>query len=142
MSKIDIIIPVHNSEKYIESCINSVLNQNFKDYRIILVDDYSTDKSKEIITKYKATYPDKIELKILEENKGAATARNEGLKLSNAEYISFIDSDDTIENGILEKISKIIDTHNPDLICMDLNMEYKKIPINFLSINNDKNRHE
>lgn len=99
---ISIIIPVYNTEKYLKKCIESVLYQRNKNYEIILVDDGSTDGSLKICEFYNAKY-ENIKL-IKQNNKGAAAARNEGLKNSNGDYILFLDSDDFVADNSLNKI--------------------------------------
>lgn len=88
---ISIIVPVYNAEKYIEETINSVLNQTYSDFELILVDDVSTDNSIAIISKFNDS---RIRLIALDENSGAYAARNRGLAEAKGEYISFLDADD------------------------------------------------
>lgn len=87
--KISIIIPTYNYARFLPEAIESVLKQTYKDYEIIVVDDGSTDNTKEIIDKYK----DKIRY-IYQENKGLPSARNTGIKSAKGEYFAFLDSDD------------------------------------------------
>ena len=98
--KVSIIIPVHNSSKYITECLNSVINQTYKNLEIIVIDDKSTDNSIELIKSIKDKRIKLIELKT---NSGAAIARNKGIKASTGDYICFLDSDDY---WYLEKIEK------------------------------------
>lgn len=102
MYKISTIIPVYNSEKYLNKCIDSILNQSIgnNNIEIILVNDGSTDNSKEIIKKYINLYNNIIYIE--QENLGAGSARNNGLKNAHGKYISFIDSDDWIETNMYE----------------------------------------
>lgn len=97
---ISIIVPVYNSEKFIENTIESVINQTYDSWELILVNDCSTDKSEEIIKKY---INDKIKLINLERNSGAAVARNKGIEVANGKYIAFLDSDDVWKKEKLEK---------------------------------------
>ena len=101
---VSIIIPVYNVEKYLEKCINSVLEQTFKDIKIILVDDGSTDNCGEICEKFK-----KIDSRIIvihQENQGVSAARNTGISVSTGEYIGFVDPDDTIKSDMYENLIK------------------------------------
>ncbi|OWT33821.1 hypothetical protein BGI41_00455 [Methanobrevibacter sp. 87.7] len=98
--RISIIIPLYNTEKYLNENIDSILKQDFEDFEIIYVNDGSTDKSLEILESYK----DKRIKIINQKNQGAAVARNTGLKHSNGEYIYFIDSDDYITPNTLKKL--------------------------------------
>ena len=92
--KISVIIPVYNAELYLKRCIDSVLNQSFKSFEIIAIDDGSKDSSFKILSEYQQFSPN---IRILSrENKGAAYTRNEGIELAKGEFIMFIDSDDYI----------------------------------------------
>jgi glycosyltransferase involved in cell wall biosynthesis len=98
--KISVIIPVYNSEKYLESALDSVLNQTFQDFEILCIDDGSTDSSKEIIKKY--MNEDKRIKYFYQKNQGPGPARNLGLKKSKGKYIAFLDSDDYLEKNALK----------------------------------------
>jgi glycosyltransferase involved in cell wall biosynthesis len=86
---VSVIIPAYNRVQYIKGCLNSVLNQTYKDYEIIVVDDGSTDNTKEVLT----FHGNKIRY-IYQENKGEAGARNEGIRNTKGDYIAWLDSDD------------------------------------------------
>ena len=105
MKKVSVIIPVHNSEKYILKCINSVINQTYKNLEIILIDDKSTDNSVELIKKIGDK---RIKLIALKKNSGAAIARNKGIEKSSGDYICFLDSDDYWKPKKIEKQLKFI----------------------------------
>lgn len=90
---VSIITPVYNSEKFLEECIESVLNQSLKDWELILIDDCSKDSSKEIIKKYVAL-DSRIKLFSFDKNVGAGIARNKGIEISKKRFIAFLDSDD------------------------------------------------
>lgn len=109
--KLSIIIPVYNLAQYIEKCLNSILNQPFKDYEIICVNDGSTDNSLEILNRFK----DKITI-IDKENEGSGVARNVGIDRAQGEYIFFIDGDDWLEDNVLEKIVNKADELNTDIL--------------------------
>ena len=94
-----IIITAYNSEKYIRQCISSVLNQNYGDLELIIVDDCSNDNTLEIV---KSFVDKRIKILPLRENLGAANARNVALKECTGKYIFFLDSDDYIENNLLD----------------------------------------
>lgn len=102
---ISIIVPTFNVEKYIEKCINSLLNQDIKDYEIIVVDDCSTDQTVQVVKKVA-----KSRVKIIEKefNSGLSDTRNIGIKAANGKYVMFVDSDDWIENNCLGKIVNFI----------------------------------
>ena len=113
MVKFSIIVPVYNTEEYLERCIESILKQTFDDFEIILVNDGSTDNSKKIITDYQKQYPEKIKV-VNKKNGGLSSARNKGVSKAKGEYLLFVDSDDYIEKGLL----KTLNTKTKD--CPDL----------------------
>lgn len=97
--RLSVIVPIFNAEKYLEECIDSVLAQTFQDFELILVDDGSTDRSGEICDQYVAGN-NKIRV-IHKENEGSNSARIDGLKSANSEYIAFVDADDWIDKDFL-----------------------------------------
>ncbi len=99
--KISIIIPVYNSQKYLNQCLDSIINQTFNDFEVICIDDQSTDSSLDILQNYAKIDP-RIKI-IRQENAGAGAARNAGLKIAKGDYILFLDSDDFFELNMLEK---------------------------------------
>lgn len=102
MAEVSIIVPIYNSEKNIESCLNSILGQSFADFELILVNDGSKDKSGEICKEY-AGQDDRIVL-IEQENAGVSVARNRGIDCAKGDYIVFIDSDDIIPKDYVENM--------------------------------------
>lgn len=113
-TKVSVIVPIYNSESYIDKCIQSIINQTMKDIEIILVDDGSTDKSIEIINKY--AEKDKRITIIKQKNKGVSSVRNYGISVAAGDFITFVDSDDFIEKDMLESLySEAID-NNCDVI--------------------------
>lgn len=108
MPKFSLIVPVYNVENYIRKCIMSLLNQTFKDFEIIVVNDGTKDKSIDKIKDLDVTI-------ITQKNKGLSQARNEGVKKAKGEYLIFIDSDDYVEENLLEEINKSL-VNNPDLV--------------------------
>lgn len=119
---ISVIIPVYNSGKYLNKCIESILMQTFNDLEIILVDDGSTDNSLEICNEF-ARVDQRIVI-IQQNNQGVASARNSGLRIARGEYISFVDSDDYIEETMYEKMSKIINQYHCDIVMCDCVKEF------------------
>lgn len=98
--KISVIVPVYNTEVYLKNCIESILNQTFSDFELILVDDGSTDNSGNICDFYSTIDP---RIKVIHQhNQGQAAARNNALKISNCEWVHFVDSDDLIHPQMLE----------------------------------------
>ena len=113
--KFSVIIPVYNVEKYIKKCLESVLNQTFNDYEIIVVDDETPDKSIEIVEEIAQSHPEKINI-VHQKNKGLGGARNTGVSVATGEYIVFIDSDDYIENNMLSKINQTVNKTPCDIV--------------------------
>lgn len=113
--KFSILIPVYNVEEYLVECIESVLKQEVNDYEIILIDDGSTDKSRQICDEYKEKYPTVFTV-VHKENEGLLMARRDAIKLAKGDYILFLDSDDYYEPGALSAMSDVIESDSPDLI--------------------------
>lgn len=122
MIKVSVIIPVYNSEAYIEEAIESVLKQNLKEVEIILIDDGSTDKSLDICHRYSKEYSN-INL-ISQKNLGPGAARNRGMKIATGEYITFLDSDDVIPKNTFKQVYSILKKTESDIfigniLCFD-----------------------
>lgn len=100
MPKISVIVPVYNCEAFIERCVQSILNQTFSDFELILVDDGSADKSGKMCDEY-AKKDDRVRV-IHQKNAGQAAARNRGVKDSRCEWLHFVDGDDLIHPQMLE----------------------------------------
>lgn len=106
---VSIIIPMYNSEKYVAECLESISVQTLQNFELIIVDDCSTDKSREVVeecvSKFFKNQPEKVKLFVLEKNHGnPAAARNVGLKAAQGEYIMFVDSDDLLSETALEEL--------------------------------------
>ena len=99
---ISIIIPVYNAETYIEKCIQSIRKQSYTELEIVIVNDGSTDKSREICEDFRKQ-DTRIRI-INKENEGAAAAKNTGLDEANGDFLMFVDSDDYIENDMIEEM--------------------------------------
>lgn len=112
--KVSIIIPVYNSEKTLEKCIDSVRDQTYKNIEILIINDGSQDNSLSIMNKYKNK--DKRIIIINQENKGLSGARNTGIKNATGDYITFIDSDDYINETMIEECMNIFIKYNCDAI--------------------------
>lgn len=102
MSKVSIIIPIYNGEKYLEECIQSVLHQSLSDIEVICVDDGSTDGSLRLLQEYQKR-DDRIKV-FHQENQGVTVARGVGLKLADGEYVGFMDCDDWLEPNMFEDL--------------------------------------
>lgn len=118
MSKIiSVIIPVYNVEKYIEECVDSVLNQTFTDFELILVDDGSTDNSPGILDRY-AQEDERVTV-IHKENQGVSAARNDGLDKAVGEYLYIMDSDDYLEKDTLQILYDLAVETGADMVMGD-----------------------
>ena len=106
MKKVSVIIPMHNSSKFIVECINSVINQTYKNLEIILIDDKSTDTT---IKKVNRIKDKRIKLIKLKNNVGAALARNKGIEEATGDYICFLDSDDYWRLNKIERQVRFIE---------------------------------
>lgn len=112
-NKISIIIPVYNKEKYIKQSIESVLNQTYKNLEIIIIDDGSTDNSREICRDI-SKRDSRINM-ISTENRGAGSARNLGLANAHGDFISFVDADDYLDSEFYEKLLNLIIDYDADI---------------------------
>lgn len=117
MIKVSIIIPVYNVEKYIHKCLETIIQQQFNDMEIIVINDGSTDNSLNIINKFAKI--DKRIVVINKENEGVSVARNIGIDVSQGEYVMFIDSDDWIEEGAIEIIYTSAIENKADIVYFD-----------------------
>ena len=114
MPKVSVIIPVYNSENYLEKCLDSVCNQTLKDIEIICVNDCSTDNSLDILNQYAKKYSN-IKVIDCKVNAGESKARNIGLENAAGEYLAFVDNDDTIDLDFCEKLYKKAKKTNADI---------------------------
>ncbi len=111
---ISIIIPIYNAEKYIDRCIESVIQQTYTNMEIICINDGSTDNTLQILNNY--AYKD-IRIKIIDKkNEGVSSARNYGINVSTGKYIAFVDCDDYIESNTIEYLYDIISQNNIDIV--------------------------
>jgi len=137
VTEISIIIPVYNAQKYIRKCIESILNQTFRDFEIICVDDKSKDNSVKILEEYK--YKDnRIHIIHNKRNIGQGGARNVGIKLAKGKYLMFIDQDDWLEPDTFELCYNQIKKNNNDFVIFNYNRYYENegrniIPEKYLS---------
>lgn len=119
MADVSIIVPIYNDEKYLEDCLNSLINQTLKSIEIICVDDGSTDSSLEILKRY-----EKIDSRIIvlqQSNQGAGVARNNGLKIAKGEYLLFLDSDDVFELNMSELMFNIAKERDLEILVCSSN---------------------
>ena len=112
---VSIIIPVYNTEKYLRQCLDSVLNQTFKDFECICINDCSTDNSYSVLEEY-AKKDDRFVLINLAENKGQGNARNQGIKIAKGKYITFVDSDDWVKENHIENLYNSIIKYESNIV--------------------------
>lgn len=116
MKLLSVVVPVYNVEKYIEKCVNSIINQTYSNLEIILVDDGSTDGSGKICDLFMKK-DDRIKV-IHKRNAGLSSARNEGIKVANGEYIAFVDSDDYLDLHMYSNMINVMQNTKSDIsIC-------------------------
>lgn len=129
MAEISVIVPVYNVENYLNECLDSLVNQSFRDIEIICVDDGSTDKSSDILKEYEKK--DKRIKVISQKNQGLGASRNNGLKKACGKYIYFLDSDDYIDLTALEKLHNNAVLNKSDIVLFK-----------FQTFDNSKNIHK
>ncbi|MEG0560505.1 MAG: glycosyltransferase [Muribaculaceae bacterium] len=110
---VSVIVPIYNTERFLNRCVDSILAQTFKDIEIILVNDGSKDNSKALIDNYVATH-DNIKA-VHQENKGSAEARHSGIKLAQGEYVMTVDSDDWLQDDAIDFLFNKCQEHNLDI---------------------------
>lgn len=126
--KITVVVPVYNVRKFLGECLDSIVNQTYRNLEIIVVNDGSTDDSYEICEKYAAKEP-RIIL-IDQKNQGLSGARNSGIRIATGKYITFIDSDDAILPDMIEYLHHLITVHNADMsVCQWLPIDEEGKPI-------------
>lgn len=118
MPKISVIIPVYKAEKYLARCIQSVLNQTFTDFELILVDDGSPDNSPFLCDEWKKR---DSRIKVIHKlNGGASSARNAGLELSKGKWITFLDSDDWIDKAMLKTFYDYVNKYKAQMVISEI----------------------
>lgn len=120
--KLTIVVPVYNTEKFLEKCLDSVINQTFKDIEIICVNDGSTDGSLHILKKYQMI-DDRLKI-INKKNGGLSSARNVGIEHASGEYIAFVDSDDFLELNTYENLLSYFNLPKVDLVYFSTRLVY------------------
>lgn len=122
--KLSIIVPIYNVEKYLAKCLDSLVNQTFLDFEILLVNDGSTDKSLMIANKYRDNYPDLINV-YTKINGGLSDARNYGINHAKGEFLAFIDSDDYLDLSMFEKMFESQAQYSSDIVACDMMYVYE-----------------
>ena len=127
MKKISVIVPIYKVEKYIHRCIDSIINQTYKNLEIILVDDGSPDSCPRICDEY--AKKDKRIKVIHKENGGLSDARNKGVDIATGDYIAFVDSDDYIHPNMYEVLIYELEKNNSDIALCKYKIVYEKSKI-------------
>jgi len=125
MEKVSIVIPIYNASKYMDICLDSVLNQSYKNIEVIAVNDKSTDNSLQILKSYKTKF-NNLKIVDLKENKGVSHARNMGIDSSKGDYIFFIDSDDFIDKSSIQNLISTAHKYSADVVDMERLIWYKR----------------
>lgn len=111
--RVSIIVPIFNTEKYIERCLDSIINQTYDDWELILVDDGSTDDSGKICDRYADGFGN---ISVFhKENGGVSSARNIGLEKALGEYVCFVDGDDWLASYMIEYLVRAIEENQSDM---------------------------
>lgn len=113
---VSVIMPTYNCEKFIGNTIETVINQTYKNWELIIVDDCSKDDTKAVVDRYKSNN-DKIQYYRFDTNKGAAIARTKAMELANGNYMAFLDSDDLWKKDKLERQIKFMEENNYNFTC-------------------------
>jgi len=122
--KFSVIIPVYNVEKYLKKCLDSLINQTFKDLEFICINDGSTDNSPIILEEY-ARIDSRIKV-VNQKNQGQGVARNNGIQLAQGEYISFVDPDDWVETQLYEALSEFLEEHKAEVLLFDFSEYFEQ----------------
>lgn len=131
--KVSVIIPVYNTEHYLEECLSSVIHQSLKDIEIICVNDGSTDNSATILEEHSEA---DLRIHIItQKNQGQSVARNMGIKIASGKYVCFLDSDDMLADNALEELYTKSLEDNLDILCYDIECMYET---DYLRINDNK----
>ena len=118
MKKVSVIVPVYNAEKYLEKCLNSLVEQTLEEIEIIIINDGSTDSSQKIIEKYAEKYGQKI-ITRMKKNEGQAIARNLGIELCSGKDIGFVDADDYVCNDMFQRMYDEAERQKADMVICD-----------------------
>lgn len=124
MAKVSVIVPVYNTQQYLDQCLTALTNQTLRDIEIICVDDFSTDNSLEIIRKYQQR-DSRIKIIQNDQNRGLSASRNHGIKNATADYIMFCDDDDYYEPDMCQEMLDLVQRNNADMAVCSVNVIYE-----------------
>lgn len=134
--KVSLVIPVYNTENYLEKCLESAISQTYKNMEIICVDDGSTDGSGEIMDEF--VRRDKRIIGIHQKNKGESNARNTALRIASGDYIGFMDCDDWIEPDMYEELVSALEKTNADMAIAGFYQEFEENGKKQITVRNEK----
>ncbi len=126
MPKVSVVVPVYNTKKYLEKCLDSLVYQTLDDIEIIVVNDGSPDESQKIIDRYVQAYPNKVQAYV-KENGGLSDARNFGISKCNGEYIGFVDSDDYVNLDMYQNMYNKAKEQDFDMVVCDIRYVYENV---------------
>ncbi len=125
--EVSIIVPAYNVEDYIEKCIDSILNQSYKNFELLIIDDGSSDNTADIC---KAYLKDKRIKLICQKNSGVSNARNKGINMAKGKYIAFIDADDELAENYIEKMLKTLEATKSEMTCCSYSKDIEEMKNN------------
>ena len=129
---VSVIVPIYNVEQYLKRCLDSLVNQTFKEIEILCVNDGSPDQSQKVVDEYVGRYPTKVK-SLIKPNGGLADARNYGLDYAQGEYVAFIDSDDWVEVTMIEEMYQLAISKSADIVVSDMQYVYNTGKKQFVS---------
>lgn len=134
--RVSLIIPVYNTENYLERCLKSAVSQTYQNMEIICIDDGSTDNSGQIVDEFAAR--DNRVIAIHQTNKGESNARNTGLRVATGDYIGFMDCDDWIEPDMYESLAKALEEEDADMAIAGFYREFEDSGKQRIAVQNEK----
>ena len=123
MYKVSVIVPIYNVERYLDRCLTSIINQTYKNLEIILVNDGSTDNSREIAKGY-TTLDNRVKL-YDKQNGGLSDARNYGINKATGDYVLYVDSDDWLDITMINTMIEEVKKYNADVVQVDFYYAYE-----------------
>lgn len=123
---IDVLIPVYNNVRTLPELIRSLEAQSFSDFRVVFVDDASTDGSLALLEETVSRHPDWV-LSVHSVNQGSGSARNDALRLAKSEYVFFADADDKLDSSCLQTLWRVMDEAKVDIVSVDYTMNEKEL---------------
>lgn len=126
MKKVSVIVPVYNTSKYVEECVDSILNQSYSNLEVLLIEDHSSDSSLECLKKYQKDL--RVVLLQNDANYGVGYSRNRGIEHATGDYLTFVDSDDVLESMAIETLVSSLEKGNTTMSMCDYDTFYGRTP--------------